>query len=243
MASYNVAGIQQEAKDLGWELLTDEYKNLQTEMEWRCPKGHLLQLTYDKWRTKHYCPECVKETSRIDISDKIPPKTGGCKRILALDDATKETGWAIFDGTTLIGYGVARRNNPNTIIRILQMKEWLVEMLEKWQPDFVAIEDIQLQISSRSKNVVLYKVLAQLQGVLLVTLQERGYEYTIVHSATWKSHANFVSRTRTDQKREARLRVKDWYGVVVTQDEADAICMGRYVAEKYLPSEAMLHFE
>ena len=35
-----------------WKLISDTYKNLDTELEMECPQGHKQTLTYKQWR-KH----------------------------------------------------------------------------------------------------------------------------------------------------------------------------------------------
>ena len=43
-----------------------------------------------------------------------------------------------------------------------------------------------------------------------------------------------IKKNRADQKRAAQVKVKGWHNENVTQDEADAICIGKYLTEKYL---------
>lgn len=65
-------------------------------------------------------------------------------------------------------------------------------------------------------------------------------EKVVVHSATWRSDCQFTTKTRTDQKREAQKLVYKWYQADATQDEADAICIGRYLANKYIKNNFLL---
>ena len=45
-----------------------------------------------------------------------------------------------------------------------------------------------------------------------------------------------------DQKRAAQLLVKEKYDKNVTQDEADAICIGLYMVEKHMKNNEMIDF-
>ena len=92
----------------------------------------------------------------------------------------------------------------------------------------IIIEDIQYQ-----NNIQTFKVLAKLQGVLINTCIEHNLTYHVVHSATWKSFNNVKGKARLQQKEEAQRVVKTLYQLKVTQDEADAICMGRYAVHTY----------
>jgi len=65
---------------------------------------------------------------------------------LALDAATSITGYSIYDDKVLVGFGTFKTNSslPATE-RINQVKNWLKAALKEWEPDFVGIENIQLQ--------------------------------------------------------------------------------------------------
>jgi Holliday junction resolvasome RuvABC endonuclease subunit len=63
-----------------------------------------------------------------------------------LDAATSITGYAIYDNKVLVGFGTFKTTAslPATE-RINQVKNWLKAALKEWEPDFVGIENIQLQ--------------------------------------------------------------------------------------------------
>lgn len=50
--------------------------------------------------------------------------------------------------------------------------------------------------------------------------------YQIVSSNTWKSKLEIKGQQRPEQKRNAQKWVLNTYDLKVTQDEADAICLG-----------------
>ena len=66
-------------------------------------------------------------------------------RVLALDQATNVSGWSIYDNKELIAYGKVEFTQTNTIERISKVRQWLINMIENWKPDKIALEDIQLQ--------------------------------------------------------------------------------------------------
>jgi Holliday junction resolvasome RuvABC endonuclease subunit len=171
--------------------------------------------------------------------DKVVPKPKGKKRIIALDDATHDTGWAIFDGDTLIKYGVFSTNQSTEVERISAVKQWLINLITVWAPDTIVIEDIQLQKEDFNgdavQNLTTYKVLAHLQGVLQNILFELHIPFETVYSAVWRKACEIKGRYRADKKRRAQLQVKKWYGLDVSKDEDDAICIGRYYLKKTTP--------
>jgi len=78
--------------------------------------------------------------------NKVPRKAENITRILALDAATGITGYSIYDDKVLVGYGTFKTSAmlPATE-RINNVKQWLKAALKEWEPDFVGIENIQLQ--------------------------------------------------------------------------------------------------
>ena len=112
------------------------------------------------------------------------------------------------------------------------MNQWLLSMITRWKPDIVVLEDIQQQ-----QNVQIFKTLAWLQGVLIHTLFISKTPYSVVHCATWRKSCGIKGRSRSDFKKAAQLLVKSWYDVSVTQDEADAICIGHHAITKELKNQ------
>lgn len=238
MAKFHIEDLKKEASMLNWTLLSDEYTNLDTELKYRCPNNHEVTLSYRIWRSDKSCPVCVASQYK-PVENKIAPKAGVKKRVLALDDATYDTGWAIFDDGNLIKYGLFSTKQATEVERIHTIKDWLVNMIAIWKPDFVVIEDIQLQERSTggdTPNLTTYKVLAHLQGVLQNTLYENKVPFEAVYASVWRKSCDIKGRYRADQKRNAQIQVKKWYNIDVTNDEADAICIGRYYNKKTTPS-------
>lgn len=155
-------------------------------------------------------------------------------RILALDQASITTGWAVYDDKELIKFSHWSSDGKDSTDRIAKTKQWVAAMIESWKPDKVVIEDIQLQRTNGEKEgVTTYKKLAHLQGVLINYFYEKNLQYDVVPPATWRSYSEIKGKQRTDQKKNAQLKVKRFYDVSVTQDEADAILIGRYAANQY----------
>lgn len=222
---------QQEVAALGWTLLSDTYTNLDTIMQFQCPEGHIVEFTLRQWRKNSICPVCKHDSI-------FKAKKKKSKRIIALDNATHITGWAIFDNNELISYGKYIVKASNTPDRIIEVGDWLIGLLNKWEPDTIILEDIQQQ-----SNVSTFKTLAKLQGVLEYITKKNNTEYYIISPSTWKSHAGVKGKSRVDQKKSAQLIVQDKYNIQATQDESDAILLGKYGVDKYLKNNRMVNFE
>lgn len=148
-------------------------------------------------------------------------------RLLALDQASHITGWAVFDGAKLLKHGIIYAKSGDMGDRLYYIKEEIIKLLEEYQIDEVAFEDIQMQ-TSVGDNVKTFKILAEVFGVLEELFAELKYPHTAILSSTWKSTLGIRGRKRAEQKANAKNFVETKYNIKVTQDEADAICIGTH---------------
>ena len=228
MAKLKYEDVKQEVELEGWQLLSDSYKNLQTQMTFKCPNGHENYLTFGYWRRHRQCPIC-KSNKYFTMNDKAPKAKGF--RILAFDQASIISGWAVFDDTELVKFGHWESKGSHSTERIMQTKQWVASMIQMWKPDLVIFEDIQLQVFDGGEQVITFKKLAHLQGVLKNYCYENGIIYKIVPPATWRAFNKVKGKTRTDKKISAQMIVNELYNVPATQDESDAILIGRWGAD------------
>mgnify|MGYP000459412382 CR=1 FL=1 len=159
-------------------------------------------------------------------------------KILAIDQASKISGWSVFENGELIEYGKVTFNDDDFILRVSKLRSWLNEFIDDNSIEKVILEDIQLQIDKESQQVVYgegnivnvqtFKKLAGLQAVLHELCVEKGIPVEIYHSSAWKSTCGIVGSHRQEQKRSAQLYIQNKYNVKVIQDIADAICLGEH---------------
>ena len=145
-------------------------------------------------------------------------------KILALDQASRTSGYAIFENNELIDSGTFTLTQEDVGERLVELREKIIRFIENNQIELVLFEDIQLQAGNA--GVTTYKVLAEVFGVIQELLTEKGIEYQIVHSQTWKSVLNIKGRNRPEQKKNAQMYVLNTFNKKVSQDTADAICIG-----------------
>lgn len=151
--------------------------------------------------------------------------------ILALDQASRTSGWAVFQQDQLIASGTFTYDDDDFSLRLVKIRNKVISLLEQYSIDKILLEDIQLQ--GQTNNVTTYKALAEVLGVLEELACERKIPHEIVHSQTWKSTLNIKGRDRATQKRNAQAFVTETYKKKVTQDESDAICIGtHYIKSK-----------
>ena len=100
--------------------------------------------------------------------------------MLALDQSSHATGWAIFRDEKLIEYGVINLEEGDVGTRLVELKNKIMNLITKYNVNFVAFEDIQLQ----NNNVVTFKVLAEVFGLIHYLVNSINIKYVIVPSAT-----------------------------------------------------------
>ncbi len=153
---------------------------------------------------------------------------------IAFDQATSTTGYSIYKDYELITHGKYSVTG-NDLQRYSAQKDKVAKIIRfamsqfPHEPVTVALEDIQLQ-----QNTVTFKQLAQLQGVLATMIIEDFPDARLefVFASSWKSYAKIKGRGRTEQKRNAQKFVLETFNIKATQDEADAILIGYYTANK-----------
>ena len=158
--------------------------------------------------------------------------------ILALDQSTKNTGYAIYKNGNLIKANYISPDG-DYLFRIVKLLQWLRKITQELLKEGtlkVLIEEIQLQQipgTSRDVNVKTFKQLAHVQGAILEYLTENNISYDIISSSTWKSLCGIKGRNRQEQKKNAQNYVENTFGIKVNQDTADAICIGKsYIIEQ-----------
>lgn len=238
MSKIKIEDIREELKENGWELLSTEYKNLDEQLTFKCPEGHTVYQSWKKLRSKMICPICEKNVYKTTAQEtKVAVKRKGIQRVLAIDQATYTSGYSIFDGNELIRYGTYTTSYNDAIERANAVKVWLINMINNWHPDIIGIEGIQFQEKGGDGNergrmgVTTFQTLAWLQGILMDTCLELDIPYEICPTNTWRKHCGVKGQKRHDKKRSMQLLAKKWYDVSVTEDEADAIGIGKFVAD------------
>ena len=243
MAKIKIDEIRKAAIDHNWTLISTEYINLDSELIFECDEQHRVHLPYKKVRDKWECPICKKNKLKVS-STNIIPKSKNTKRVLALDQATHLTGYAVFDNKQLITSGVFQTELSDNIARANAVKNWLISMVESRKPDIIGFEDIQLQqFNGKNIGVTTYKILAELLGILTETCFEYDWPYVVCAPATWRAYNGVKGRTRSDKKKSMQKLIKEWFDITVTDDESDAIGIGKYIAEKRVTQTEVFDWE
>lgn len=158
-------------------------------------------------------------------------------RVLAFDQASRTSGYSVFEDGKLITYGKFTYEDSDFGVRLLHIRNKVISLIDQYAPDKVAFEDIQLQ-NNVANNVDTFKKLAEVFGIFYELVTERNLNHEIVSASSWKSFLSIKGRDRDTQKRNAQAWVVQSYGVKPTQDESDAICIGAYASKKVVTNQS-----
>lgn len=149
-------------------------------------------------------------------------------RLLALDQASRVTGVAIFDDDKLVKYGTFEiKSNQELGKRLTQFLESLDKLYAAYYFDAVAYEDIQLQMG----NVETYRRLAYIQAMILFWCEKHEKNLYCLSPSHWRKilkdkYGMSWGRKRAEQKQTAIDFIQEHYKKEVDSDTADAICIG-----------------
>lgn len=149
----------------------------------------------------------------------------GQHKIIALDLA-KSTGWAAWRNGTIVSSGTKKFNETDFGDLAVSYMLWLEKLLDEYEPDLVVYE------APVVKHPHATKVLIGLSWLVLLACKERNIPCESVGNTAVKKH--FVGKVYGKNAKpypgiiEARRRGFD----PQTTDEADAIAIAFYVADK-----------
>lgn len=244
MKKIKIEDIQAELIQDNWKLITTEYSNLDTEMEFECNEGHRVFAPWKRIRTKRECPTC--KLNKLATSDGVVlPKPIGAYRTMAIDQASHISGYAIFDDGKLVKYGTFCTNLSDETERISTIKAWLLSMIANWRPDYIGLEGIQYQdeSSGNKMGITVFQTLARLQGVLMETCYSAQVPFEVCPTNTWRHACGVKGKSRADRKRSMQLLVKEWYDISISDDESDAIGIGHYLTTKINKNLQIVNWE
>lgn len=149
-------------------------------------------------------------------------------KLLSLDVSSTSTGWAYFENCEYIKSGTLTFNTKEykgqSDKRLEAMCLSIIDLLRSVCPDIIVIEKLNV-----GRNINTTRILSKITGVIY------GYSilvddcfYFEIQPSQWRSQLGMQSSKlkREEFKQLAIDYIKDRYGKVVCDDEADSICAG-----------------
>lgn len=153
-------------------------------------------------------------------------------RILAFDQASAVTGWALFVDGALTRYGkIDLRKVKDKTERHKQMNIATIDLLTEVQPDYVVIEDVYVGVNAQSIITI-----TRYQGLIMGHCNCNDIPVELMLPTSWRKLLRFTQggkTVRSDLKKQAQDYVQQHFDLKATQDEADAICIGYAAVCKY----------
>lgn len=215
--------IAEEIFSRGYELVDDSnYTNMNSRITIKCPQGHLVETCLADFRKVSFtCPVCDKDI--IFVNPRAVPEKKGF-RIIAFDQATERFGLSIYEEGKLIFYSLYTFSG-DLVHRLVKIKKFVQDIvLKEWKPDVIIMEDIQYQ----QNGILTFKVLAMLLGILQELCSENNIEFEAVSPNVWRKYAGTNGKNRREEKILSIAKVKEKFGISVSDDVAEAILIGFY---------------
>lgn len=147
--------------------------------------------------------------------------------IISIDASTKASGYAVFTDGRLVESGVIKASSKDVIARIKKEASELLAIVNKYQPNKVHIEEILPE--DVKHNQAVFKSLIYLQAALVLGLHSMNIDYELWVASSWRKLCKIKTGpgiTRDRLKAAAMALVKTEFQKDVSDDEADAICIG-----------------
>ncbi|WP_426807460.1 hypothetical protein [Streptococcus anginosus] len=149
---------------------------------------------------------------------------------MSLDVSTTGTGWAVFDGSTLVQSGVIKPKPKSFYERAKimagELKTVQLRALQKYDKSFddIVIEKNSVMGPNQQSMIKIGIVTGMILGRLVAD------EIYFVNVSTWRKYWKFSykDRSKKSMKQQAISTVASEFQKQVKDDEADAILIGSY---------------
>lgn len=147
-------------------------------------------------------------------------------KVLALDQSTRVSGYAVFDNGEYIHSGVVdmSKSKLETDERSFEMAKSLWKVIKQYKPDHLILEETQQQ--SNVKTVI---ILSRLQGMIIGYAEAHGVKVHILQPSRWRKALNYSQGSkvkRAELKQQSLDYVKENLGMDLIEDEAESCCIG-----------------
>lgn len=165
---------------------------------------------------------------RLKLKDVI-----NMSKVMSVDQSTRCSGYCLVEDNEYICSGVIdmSKSKLETAERSFEMAKAIWKLIKKHKPDYLIIEDVQNQGST--KTVI---ILARLQGLILGYAEAHGVHTYIVAPTSWRSELNYSQGPkikRAELKQQSEDYVKKQYGFIKSEDENEAIALNDAARKKF----------
>ena len=153
-------------------------------------------------------------------------------RLVSIDGSTQKTGIAYFcNGKYVEHILLDYSKDKNMEHRFESMSKGIWKSLDKYRPNIIYIEETYM-----ANNPQTSKILTRLQGVVYAWCMNNGCEFNTIRPTSWRRQLKFQQGKnvkREQLKKQSLQYVLENYGLEVTDDESDAICIADAVVKMF----------
>jgi hypothetical protein len=161
-------------------------------------------------------------------------------RVLALDLASRQSGWAIFNDNRkegkpneLVAWGIIqpRPLSLSADERLPTIEKEIAKVLDEYKPTYAILENpaggAEDKHAGPDKSWLTMSVLFLCQGVVRNEFQKRRIKYEIVSPSTWQNRLGFHKRDRAGRKSASKEYAIKSYSLsdALEQDIYDSVCL------------------
>lgn len=153
-------------------------------------------------------------------------------RLVSIDGSTQKTGIAYFCNGEYVEHVLLDfSKDKNMENRFESMSKAIWQKLDEYRPNIIYIEETYM-----ANNPQTSKILTRLQGVIYAWCINNTCEFNTIRPTSWRKQLNFQQGKnvkREQLKKQSLQYILDNYGLEVTDDEADAICIADAVLKMF----------
>ena len=147
-------------------------------------------------------------------------------KILVTDQSTRCSGWSFFIDGEYITSGVIdmSKSELDTDERSFEMAKGLWKIMKECKPHELVIEQVQNQ--SNTKTVI---TLARLAGMLIGYAEAHGIKTHTIEPTRWRAALSYRQGPkvkRAELKKQSIDYAKEYTGLKMPEDQAEAVCIG-----------------
>lgn len=147
-------------------------------------------------------------------------------RLIAMDQSTKKSGYAIFDDGQYVASGVLdlSKSKDDTDTRSFEMAKMIWNIIDIYKPNEMVIENVQQQTSPKTLII-----LARLAGMILGYAKAQNIETTILLPTEWRRVLGYTQGPKVKReklKQQSIDYIKERFGIERSEDECEALAIG-----------------
>ena len=122
--------------------------------------------------------------------------------VMGIDASTTSSGWSVFNNGELMAYGVIKPQGSDWRDRLVQQGEKFAEIIRKYNPEKIYMEDVPLKQGNAKALVVLGAV----QGFIYGITSSFSVPVNFIQPSEWRSPLGLYDGTRDGTKRHELKR-------------------------------------